>query len=249
MSLDSPPAIFFDAVGTLFGIQGTVGEIYRKAAARHGLTGVDPVALDRAFYLRFAGSPPAAFPGVDPQGLPHQERAWWRQVVQGSFTGLGIQIPADFPGFDTCFQEVYELFATRDPWYLYPETVEVLEQLCGMGIPLGLISNFDTRLYGVLKDLGIREYFQCITLSTEVGAAKPSPLVFETALKQMGIPTGWHIGDSLEQDYRGAVAAGLSGLWLDREGSLKASAGVPTMGSLTEVLSYLGSSGSVLDQR
>ncbi|NJL99944.1 MAG: HAD-IA family hydrolase [Synechococcaceae cyanobacterium SM2_3_2] len=216
--------IFFDAVGTLFGIRGSVGEIYAKAAAAYGVM-VDPLRLEKSFYQTFGAAPPAAFPGIPAVQLPEAEQNWWRAVVQGSFEQVGVQVSTEFPAFESCFQEVYDLFATADAWMLYDETLEVLQSLKGQGIRLGMISNFDTRLYPVLKALGLDAYFssQQVTLSTVVGAAKPDRQVFLSALDQHGIPVdqagrALHLGDSLRQDYQGAIEAGLRGLWLNRAG-------------------------------
>ena len=35
---NTPKIIFFDAVGTLFGIKGSVGEVYKAIAKKYGLT-------------------------------------------------------------------------------------------------------------------------------------------------------------------------------------------------------------------
>lgn len=40
--------LFFDAVGTLFRVRGSVGQVYSQVAAEYGVR-VDPQALDRAF--------------------------------------------------------------------------------------------------------------------------------------------------------------------------------------------------------
>jgi putative hydrolase of the HAD superfamily len=87
-----------------------------------------------------------------------------------------------------------------------------------MGIALGIVSNFDSRLYTVLNALDIGEFFTSVTISTEVGAAKPERQIFTTALDKHGCPAGaaWHIGDSYSADYEGANASGIKGIWLKR---------------------------------
>ncbi|MCF2969820.1 HAD-IA family hydrolase [Synechococcus sp. Nb3U1] len=215
--------LFFDAVGTLFRVRGSVGEIYGQVAADYGVR-VDPRGLDRAFYQAFARAPAGARPGLTGSDLLAWERAWWHQVVQDTFSQFGEQLGdqtgslAGFPEFEAFFDQVFELFAGRDPWELYPETLPVLQTLREQGIQLGVISNFDSRLVPVLKQLQLEEYFSSITLSTRVGYAKADAKIFHAALKAQGIPSeqAWHIGDSYHQDYLGAKAAGLNALWLDR---------------------------------
>ncbi|MEN9205674.1 MAG: HAD-IA family hydrolase [Thermostichales cyanobacterium SZTDM-1c_bins_54] len=209
--------IFFDAVGTLFTVRGSVGEVYSRVVADYGVV-VDPQVLNRAFYRVFEQAPAAAFPEATPEQVPELERRWWREVVLKTFEGLGL---GGFPGFEAYFQEVYDLFAEAQVWMLYPETLPVLDYLQRRGIPMGIISNFDSRLFAVLASLGLTGYFESITSSSTVGYAKPSPRIFRQALEKHGIPApqALHIGDSFRQDFQGALQSGLQGLWLNREGS------------------------------
>lgn len=215
-----PRVIFFDAVGTLFRVRGSVGQAYSQVAAAYGVA-VDPQALDRAFAQAFASAPPPACVGLTGSLLEEWERAWWHQVVrqtfaqvEGSLTAFGEERFAAF------FAHLFEHFAAGDPWELYPETLPVLQALQQEGIQLGVISNFDSRLVRVLQALQLDGYFSSLTLSTQVGYAKPDPRIFQAALAAQGIPpaAAWHIGDSRREDYEGAKAAGLRALWLDREG-------------------------------
>ena len=47
---------------------------------------------------------------------------------------------------------------------------------------LAVISNFDRRLYTVFEHLALRTYFERIVISSEVGAEKPDPYIFQQAL-------------------------------------------------------------------
>lgn len=211
-----PQVIFFDAVGTLFGVQGSVGEIYSRLAGRIGVQ-VDPVALDRAFIRSFRAAPRAAFPGVAPDQLAEHEFAWWCAIARGSFQQVGVLDQfSDFTGF---FQELFDHFATAMPWFVYDEVPAVLAACQSTGISLGIISNFDSRLHQVLELLDLASFFTSVTISTAVGTAKPGTAVFQAALQQHGCDpaAAWHIGDSYVEDYQGAVSAGLRGIWLDRE--------------------------------
>jgi putative hydrolase of the HAD superfamily len=216
--------IFFDAVGTLFTVQGNVGQLYARVAQEYGVS-VDPQRLNRAFYQAFQNSPAAAFPGVDPAHLIQLERAWWQDVVERTFLALGYGISPlashTFPQFPDYFQQVYDLFATAAAWQIYPETISVLQTLACQGMQLGVISNFDSRLYPVLQALQLDQFFVSITISTAVGAAKPDPQVFQTALAQQQVlpSAALHVGDSFSHDYLGAKQAGLQALWLNRSDS------------------------------
>ncbi|TVQ06126.1 MAG: HAD family hydrolase [Leptolyngbya sp. DLM2.Bin27] len=210
-----PRVIFLDAVGTLFGVAGSVGQIYADLAQHHGIA-ADPVALNQAFFRAFRAAPEMAFPGSDPAQVPEQEYLWWRVIAQQTFSSTGVL--DRFVDFDSFFADLYAHFATAQPWVLYPDVPPALERWRRRGIALGVISNFDTRLYAVLDELKLESYFSSITISSEAGAAKPDPLIFATALQKHGCEASqaWHLGDSKTDDLEGAKAAGLHGILVKR---------------------------------
>jgi putative hydrolase of the HAD superfamily len=210
-----PRVMFLDAVGTLFGVAGSVGAIYATLAQHHGIT-ADPKTLNQAFFRAFKAAPEMAFPGLDPAMVPEREYGWWRVIAQQTFSSAGVL--DSFVDFDSFFADLYAHFATPQPWVLYPDVRPALERWQRRGIALGIISNFDTRLYPVLEELNLASYFSSITISSEVGAAKPDPLIFTTALQKHGCAAGqaWHVGDSQTDDLEGAKAAGLHGILVRR---------------------------------
>lgn len=82
---------------------------------------------------------------------------------------------------------------------------------------LGLITNG----YGQVQrprlvnfDLG--RYFESVTISGEIGIAKPDPRFFDAAMAELGEPdraTVLVVGDSLSSDMAGAIGYGLSSCW------------------------------------
>lgn len=214
--MSQPKVILLDAVGTLFGIRGSVGEVYGELAHRLGVE-VDVEALDVAFGDCFKAAPPCAFPGIDSLDLPSYEYEWWRSIATQTFQRVGaIDL---FPDFEEFFAELYHYFATAKPWIVYADVLPALRSWQQQGIELGIVSNFDTRLYPVLEQLQLTPFFTSITISSEVGAAKPEPAIFAVALEKHNCePTAaWHIGDSTLEDYQGAKASGLRGIWIDRK--------------------------------
>jgi putative hydrolase of the HAD superfamily len=216
-------------VGTLFGIRSTVGEIYAQFAQQIGLN-LDAQQLDTAFVQSFRAAPRAAFAQAALPDLRHLEYSWWRTVAWQSFQSVGAL--AQIPDFDAFFQPLFTYFETADPWILYPETLKALDQLKTLKIELAIISNFDSRLYAVLEALVLGSWFESVTLSTQVGAAKPEAEIFAAAIaKHQCLPSqAWHVGDSWSEDYQGSVAAGLQGIWLNRDGA-KLSASNPASNS------------------
>lgn len=219
LALPEPPTdtiIFLDAVGTIIGVKDGVGEIYSEFAQKFGVE-CDPAQVNDAFYQEFKVAAPCVFPGVASAKIPEQEYQWWRSINQRTFTRIGKI--ADFKDFEGFFEALYAYFATAAAWEVYPDTLVALDRWQQQGFTLGILSNFDTRLYGVLDALDLHKYFSSITISTEAGAAKPSHLIFQQALSQHNClaNNAWHIGDSELEDYQGATAAGLKAWLLKRD--------------------------------
>ncbi|MFM6060501.1 MAG: hydrolase, partial [Microcystis aeruginosa] len=70
--MEKPQVIFLDAVGTLFGVKGSVGAIYSQIAADFGVE-VAAESLEQSFSAIFPTSPPLAFPDVEPAQIPELE--------------------------------------------------------------------------------------------------------------------------------------------------------------------------------
>lgn len=237
MNQPLPPVIFLDAVGTLFGIRGSVGEIYGRFAGQVGIQ-VDADPLNQAFLKSFQSAPKPSFTDLKPGALGEQEFAWWQAIAAQSFERIGVL--DQFADFSDFFKPLYDYFATADPWFVYSDVPPALAYWRSQGVKLGILSNFDSRLYQVVKALDLDPYFSSITISTAVGAAKPDPEIFRVALAQYSYdpPKVWHIGDSFSEDYQGAQAAGLVGIWLKREPPLlpEAPASEPAIADLRALL-------------
>ncbi|TYQ30820.1 HAD-IA family hydrolase [Pseudanabaena sp. UWO310] len=217
----SPQVIYIDAVGTLFGVDGSVGEQYAQVAANFDVK-LDPTLINRAFYQSFQAAPRMAFPHLQGADIAEAEYVWWRSLAEQTFRQTGDF--AKFSDFDAFFQSLYAYFATAAPWFVYEEVFLALDFWQQQGISLGLLSNFDSRLYSVISELGLADYFHSITISTEVGAAKPDPLIFQSALAKHHLERSpdlaWHIGDSFSEDYQGATSVGMNAFWLNRDRSI-----------------------------
>lgn len=218
MGAPLPRVIFLDAAGTLFQVRGSVGQIYAQVATTYGIA-VPAAELDWAFRQSFRAAPAMAVTSAV------EEYQWWQTLVRDCFTRLPKHLnhPAigDFlssPAFDAYFAELFALFATAAPWELLPGVLATLSQWRSQEIKLGICSNFDRRLYTLLDALNLTSYFDSVTISGTLGVAKPDPRIFRHAAAQHGYDLPnlqlWHIGDSYGEDYRGATAAGMTGLWL-----------------------------------
>ncbi|BAY21244.1 hydrolase [Calothrix sp. NIES-2100] len=214
--MERPKVIFLDAVGTLIGVKGSVGEVYRQIAQEFDVE-VSADTLNRAFIESFKAAPPPIFPDADSQDILQREFDWWRIIALNTFDSAGVL--KQFSDFSAFFSELYIHFGTAEPWFVYPDVLPALVNWRRMGIELGVLSNFDSRIYSVLQSLGLRDFFTSITISTQARAAKPDPQIFAIALEKhkCSPEAAWHIGDSVEEDYQGAKAAGLRGILINRE--------------------------------
>jgi putative hydrolase of the HAD superfamily len=228
-------AVFFDAAGTLFEPREPVGVSYARLASRFGVDA--PVeAVVAGFHRAFACAPGLAFgPGRRAEELRRMERRWWREVVAETFEGLGT-----FANFDGYFEVLFAFFGDPSNWSADPEAPIVLGALKERGLVLGVISNFDYRLYHILEGLGLRSFFDSVTISSEAGFAKPAPQLFRIALSKHSIEPreSVHIGDSERLDLEGAAGAGIHAVLLDRgcRGAIVARDGRARIGSLANIL-------------
>lgn len=213
--MQRPQVIFLDAVGTLFGVQGSVGEQYARVADRFGVS-LPIEEIDWAFIRSFKAAGTPTFGETAPSELQAKEYNWWFNLAVQTFNEAGYY--DRFADFGEFFTALYDFFESPTPWFVYADVPQMLQRWQASGIQLGIISNFDSRLYAVLRSLQLTPYFDSITISTEVGVAKPERQIFEIALHKHGCHASQaiHIGDSFAEDYNAAKAAGLRGIWLRR---------------------------------
>ena len=218
-------AIFFDAAGTLFHLTRSVGDHYAYVGREVGLD-LQPNELDSAFHAAWKQMPRR--PAIDGP-RENDDKLWWRELVGRIFDQVAPSLRE--LDRDNFFEVAYEHFAEPGVWTLYPDVVDVLQQLRER-FQLAVISNFDGRLRFILQNLGISKYFAHVFISSELGADKPDPEIFRRALRIMNLKPCevLHVGDDPERDWKAAGAAGLLIFRLDR-----------SRNSLSELLNILQS--------
>lgn len=97
---------------------------------------------------------------------------------------------------------------------LRPRVAEMLAGLQGLGMKLGVISNTASlfQVYEVLKEYGIRDYFQDVTLSSVTGYRKPHENIFKVSLHQVQSDpaTCAYVGDTFSRDVIGPQKLGFA---------------------------------------
>lgn len=205
--------IFFDAAGTLIHLPRSVGEHYREVALRFGVD-VPAVRFDEAFRSAWKSAPAR---GSNHQPREDDDKAWWRALVTRVLThALSTERAADFDTQEF-FEELYAHFAKPGVWAAYTDVWDVLVELHERGLALAIISNFDRRLYAILEHLQLAACFERIVISSEIGADKPDPFIFQYALEAMRVDPAEavHVGDDPRCDW-GAEAVGLCVFRLER---------------------------------
>jgi len=202
--------VFFDAAGTLLHLPRSVGFHYAEVAARHGWN-ADAGSLQCAFVEAWRVAPP---PAASRGPRADDDRGWWRALVAEVMAKCGAP-----PGLDgtALFADLYAEFTRPGVWELYLEVPEVLAALAKR-YRLGVLSNFDGRLRRILAQLGILNCFEHLVISSEVGADKPHPWIFEAALACAGIAPheALLVGDDAACDVEGARLAGWHAFHVER---------------------------------
>ena len=119
----------------------------------------------------------------------------------------------------------------------YPETLEVLEYFQGKGYQMGVISDTSPSLELTLRQAGLARYFTSFTAASLVGAGKPSPIIFGTALAAQNVsaPESLYVDDyDVEAD--GARELGFTSFHLDRKNERS---GQWVIHSLTGLIDYV----------
>ena len=207
-------AVFFDAAGTLIHLRQPVGESYAEIAAGHGIV-VEPDRVEQAFRAAWKRTPSPLHPPDQPPA--DDDRAWWKSLVRETFAEAVGRPLAESP-LEYLFDDLYSHFSKADAWRVYDDVLPTLKALQALNRRLLVLSNFDRRLRSILAGHGLDRYFHGMVISSEVGASKPHPRMFEAALRaaQAHPHECLHVGDEVKADLEGAQAAGMTAFRVNR---------------------------------
>lgn len=134
---------------------------------------------------------------------PHQIWADW------GFRG----IPVDRDKLIAASEEIAHMWeVTYFNRKLRDHAADMLKGLKELGLYVGVVSNTASvfQVFHTLKDYGVRQYFDDITLSSVVGYRKPHPYIFRIALCQAQLEPEEcaFVGDTLSRDVVGPRKVG-----------------------------------------
>lgn len=139
-------------------------------------------------------------------------------VEREAFAAIGLQLDEGL--LDHCSR------IAQEAWFegvrVYPEVADVLVELRSAGLRLGVCSNAPYRpasMRDQLRHTGIGVLVDAAVFSAEVGWRKPSPRIFEAALRALGAAPAAtvFVGDRPREDVAGAHAAGMRAVLVRRD--------------------------------
>ena len=159
-----------------------------------------------------------------------QARAWYGIATEPQ--QLLAKIAVDYPAKFT----------------LDPAVTAGLGRLRADGWRLGIITNGTTVVQQAKVDrVGLRAHVDVVIDSEAAGHHKPDVRIFELAAGRLGVglgPAGWMVGDMLDKDVEGGLAAGLHTVWLPHGRPLPADGPQPehVVGTIADALALIAAS-------
>ncbi|MBU0762172.1 MAG: TIGR02253 family HAD-type hydrolase [Candidatus Altiarchaeota archaeon] len=99
----------------------------------------------------------------------------------------------------------------------FPKLKKTIIQLRKKGYLVGVVSDgIPTKQWEKLIRLGLTDFFDCVVIAEKKSYQKPSPIPFEYAAKNLGVPAGECVvvGDRVDKDILGAHNAGMQAIQL-----------------------------------
>jgi HAD superfamily hydrolase (TIGR01509 family) len=161
----------------------------------------------------------------------------YADVYRASWHRAGIRLPdALLHDILDAEQQCWDRAVTVDP-----AAPQLLQRLAADGVRRGICSNAPfppEMMRRQLQSNGIAELVDVVVFSSEVGRRKPAPELYEAALQAMGTPPErtLFVGDRYREDYEGPRALGMSAVIVTAHAEELPPDGVPTIGSLGELL-------------
>ena len=231
--------MLLDALGTLVELEPPVEPLRRELRERFGVDVSEAEAAGRAARrdrLLSRASRRGVGSGATGGAAPSRDRGAARRAASAA-AALPLEALTDAL-----------LAALR--FRPFSEVPEVLRAASERGARLVVVSNWDVSLHDVLEQTRLAPLVDGVITSAELGSAKPDGAIFARglALAGVGAKEAMHVGDSVEHDVAGALAAGIEPLLVVRDGSLRDAPippGVRTIATLRPLLDLLDGAGSV----
>jgi putative hydrolase of the HAD superfamily len=137
------------------------------------------------------------------------------EITRQTLSDLGLASPENLELL--CQQATQRYTASI---HLIKGAKELLESLRQQDIPLATITNGPTDMQlAAIHKTNIRNYFETILVSGELGIRKPDARIFNLACEQLGVAPEdcLMVGDNLSADIQGARSIGMQAVWMSQE--------------------------------
>ncbi|MFN3505591.1 MAG: HAD family hydrolase, partial [Caldimicrobium sp.] len=166
--------IFLDAEGTFLKFNPSLGKIYRNLWKEYGIE-INEVKTAKKLREEFKKVFKEELGAVNLTGEKCKEG--WKEV----FFRVFIEY-SKYPFFEEVFIKAYKYFSQPDCVEIVPRFDEFIKEVKKHKLKLGVISNWDCRLYSVLEGHNLLKEFNAVFIGCEVGFLKPKLEIFERAL-------------------------------------------------------------------
>ena len=124
---------------------------------------------------------------------------------------------------------------------LFDDVLSTLKTLKQQNFILGLITNLDSDMTSICRQLGLEPYLDFVVTPKEAGADKPEPPIFLAALDKAGVNASEavHVGDQYKMDVLGARGVGINPILVDRYDIYPEVSDCPRIHRLTELAQHL----------
>ncbi len=141
----------------------------------------------------------------------------FRVRVSGTLQQLGYDFEESHPivaGAVKAFADEFKRYITLDS-----DALDVLQKL-RRRFKLGIVSNFAIPecAWQLLDQFGLSEFFEVVLISAEVNIRKPSPKIFDMALRLLGLEASEavFVGDTPGPDVKGPRNVGMEAVLIER---------------------------------
>lgn len=203
-------AVFFDLDDTLFDHQWHRREALAALMLAAGLNpAIELASLEAAHERHLQRTHSRLLAGACTLEQARQERLR-ETLADHGFKANEKQLAE----LETAYRTAYD----RD-WRCVPGSIELLDRLRQAGAWLGLVTNGrEIDQLPKLERLGLLPRFDAILISEVLGCEKPSRAFFDQAASRARVDPSdcVVVGDLWNTDIVGAVASGMSAIWLNR---------------------------------
>jgi FMN phosphatase YigB (HAD superfamily) len=159
---------------------------------------------------------------------------WFEAYIERIFHGY-LDLP--LTELAPLSEELFGRFGRPETFALFPGALELLDGLRERGTKVAIVSNWSTRLPGLLAGLDLARRVDAVLCSAIERCEKPDAAIFEAALERLGATPDrtLHAGDHPQKDVLAARRAGLRAVLVDHAGEHADGRLAPRVGDLWEL--------------